>query len=349
MDNVNIALVLSGSKDVTEEIFWKRIVQPIFGLEPYSVTVDDAMLKKPISKILDKKIFIHIGDFTPSEDNIIKVNKLIYAILIDQYVLVGDKRVPVHAQLLITASQSLLTHINTYNSRFQYIYLPEEVEILKTLQQESIIDLILAFTDSEVDKFSTLLATFKKGQNKLTAAIPQEPKIQVQSIETLDEKIEAFVQAIKEANLDYFREVKNNDPEHYSELKFSFSKNCFIAQDLYTYFNLINKQVYFDKNARLLKLLKEKDEIFTQEIGILKVLDEKKIEQVIFNGNRTYKEVKNKKLYIIKDYTPPRNIKIQKDWIILNREGNQRWKYSYDDLDYAKKIYQEYEKQQVII
>jgi hypothetical protein len=120
MENTNVALVLNGNKEISEGVFWKKLIKPIFGNEEYCITIDDKMLSKPISEIVENKIFFNIGDFTPTEDNKNKINQLLQGILVDKYVLTDSslpKKIPVYGQVLITANETI-SYMNKYYSLF---------------------------------------------------------------------------------------------------------------------------------------------------------------------------------------------------------------------------------------
>ena len=344
MESSNIALVIDGSKKIAEEIFWKKLILPIFGNEEYCTTIDDTVLKKPIDAIVENKIFFHIVDFTPTEANQNKINQLLQGILIDKYVLSNSspsQRVPVYGQVLITANQTI-SYMDEFYSQFGYVNIQNENEVIGSLA-ENIKDLSLKFTEKELDIFSTYLATFYRNTTgKLTVISKMNI---INTTEPLEDKIQKFIQAIKNMDLKYFEKIKNKDVQLYRELEFAFSKECFIGQDLLLYFNLVYDQNIFKKNTQLLKVLKEKDKMFRQELTKLKVLNKNGIEEILFDGIPTYKEVGNKKLYKTIDYTLPENINVPDGSIIMNRYGVQRFKYNYSDIESAKRNYQQYDEE----
>lgn len=344
MRSSRIALVLNGSKEI-EKLFWEKLIKPIFGYEQYCVTIDDQLLQKPLAEIVAEKVFFHIVDFTPTKENIQKIDQLLQAILIDKYVLTEShpqKRVPVFGQAFITADETL-SYMKEYHSLFEYVSIKDGREVISNLA-EGIKDLTLKFNEKELDTFSTCLAIFDKHFNENNELSVVSKITQKAEEETLENKIEAFIQSIKDRDAKKYFKKLEEIPELYEELKFAFDKNCFIGQNLAEYFNIVHNKNIFENNTQLLKLLKEKDKMFTQELTILKALDENAVEQVLFKGITTYREVKNKKLYKIDDYSLPEDIEVPINWIITNREGNQRFKYNHEDMASAKKIHKEYDE-----
>ena len=212
---------------------------------------------------------------------------------------------------------------------------------------EDIIDLSFKIVD-DLDTFSTLLAIFKRShnQNNRLTVVSKMNKVNTdESLESFEVKIQKFIKAIKAMDIEYFERIKDEDNQAYKQLEFSFNKQCFIGQDLLHYFNIIYNQQTFDSKVKFLKTLKEKDEMFTQELTKLQALNENGEKEILFAGNPSYKEVKNKKLYKINDYTLAENIKIPRNWIIVNREGKQRFKYNHEDIDHAKITHIHYDEE----
>lgn len=342
MRGTHVALVLNGSKDI-ENLFWEKLIKPIFGNEEFCIIVNDDTLKMPLSDIIKEKVFLKIEDFTPTNENKQKIEELLKAVLVDKYLLTKSypqQKIPVFAQVFITANETL-AYMKKYHTLFEYIHILDENKIISNLA-ENTIDLEIKFNDEkEIDIFTDYLAVFDKNNS---ARLQIASHFIQKDEETLDNKIDAFIQAIKNQNKVYFNNVDDNDPIMYKELEFAFGKECFIGQDLAKYFNFVYGKEIFVSNSKFLILLKEKDKMFRQELTTIRVLNENKQEEILFQGIRTYKEVGNKKLYKITDYTLPEEIVVPRDKIIVNREGNQRLKYSYEDIDFAKKAYEEYDK-----
>lgn len=347
MSSTHIALVFNGSKYL-EDIFWEKLIKPIFGNEQYCIRINDETLKKPLSEIVEEKIFFKIEDFTPTEENKQKIEELLKAILVDKYLLVKtykQPKIPVFAQAFITANETL-SYMKKYHTLFEHINVLDENKIISNLAENSI-DLEIKFNDEkEIDIFTDCLAVFDKNNSKRLQVISQF--IQRDEEETLDKKIDAFIQAIKKQDKAYFKNVNDNDPTMYKELEFTFGKECFIGQDLAKYFNLVYSKEIFPPNSGIPLVLKKRDAMFTQELTIIKAMNGDKQEEVLFKGIPTYKEAGSKKLYKINDYTLPEDILVPRGWIITNRKGNERFKYNYEDIDLAKEGYKQYDKSKLI-
>lgn len=269
MESSNVALVLNGNKEITNGIFWKKLIQPIFGYEPFSITINNEVLKQPISEIVKEKIFFNIVDFDPTPDNIGKINQLLHAILIDKYVLNSKQiRIPVYGQLLITATDTL-SHMRKYYSQFEYIVAQDENIIIDNLAN-NIIDLELKFTDKELAIVSTYLALFNHDINYKHIIVSSiNEKVTEESIEDkidIDKAIDEFIQSIKNLDIEYFFKVEEVNEILYKELTDSLNIGVIVREDLCFYFNCVIGKTVFSDNKIFLKFLKEKDELFKQNI-----------------------------------------------------------------------------------
>ena len=78
--------------------------------------------------------------------------------------------------------------------------------------------------------------------------------------------------------------------------------------------------------------LKEKDDIFNQEVKTLRILDKNKNEQILFQSYKTSKETKNKELYKIVGYKMAKDIIIPYGATIISTQENLK-KYGYADIE----------------
>ncbi|QOY54027.1 hypothetical protein HUE87_09020 [Candidatus Sulfurimonas marisnigri] len=347
MESLHIALVLNGSKRIAD-IFWKKLIQKIFDSEAYSVTIDDDVLNKPIEEIVKDKIFFRIVDFSPTKKNIDKINQLLEAILIDKYVssVVSGKtvKVPVYGQLLISADETI-SYMDEHFDLFEYINIENEEQVIINLAGSKPL-LQLKFNDEAIDIFSTYLSFWNKNANIDSIAVVSKFNTQNNMLseakkENFEDKILNFIQAIKQKDINYFTKLK--DSELYNSLTSSFEKNCVIRKHLLDYFKAVNDSEVFKSNTTFLEVLKEKDELFTQEVDKLKAIDENRVEQVLFNGNPTYSEAKNEKLLKITEYTLPEDITVPKNHILKSKSKKQRFEYKYEDIETANIMYEKYD------
>ena len=306
LESSNIALVLIGDKKVVDNIFWKRIIKPIFG-EEFCITINDEILKKSITEIVQNKIFFHIGDFTLTEDNKEKMNELFEAIFVDKFVLDKrtNKKIPIYGQVLIT-SEIALSCMEDFYSRFEFIKVENDYSKIQTTLNVSGSELLIKINEN-LDSFTDkLLILFKELQtknfqlsiqNKMTKeSLKDKIENKIEENFNLDEKINEFIEAVKNIDIKYFEKVKESNLKLYKELEESLKNEMIPREELFHYFNCVYEKEFFKDNNTLLKILKEKEPLFNQ------CVDKKDYEKNgIFNFNKT--STLNKKQYKIKNYT----------------------------------------------
>lgn len=351
MEGSSIALTLLGNEELSVNMFWNKIIQPIFGTH-YSITIDDNILKNDVDKILSNKIFYNIGDFSPTEQNIDKVNKILQAVLIEKSILINKtepKHIPVYGQIIIT-SKNIIPHIKSYHSQLEYINIEDTEQTIKNLKATSIPNLQLKFTDKELESFADILYSFYKKEDDILTVVNSIENLtnykEVKNI-NIDQQINEFVQAFKSQNIDYFDKVKEiEDSKLYEELKDALLKEdgFYIKQDLSKYYNVIYDQSF--KNDELMNILQTKDDMFKQQIDKLDIINKNEDVKDLFSAISTSGFITRKKLSRIKNFTLPSKITVPKDFIIRQVSKKNRFEYDYEDTENAKNLYEYFDKKQ---
>jgi hypothetical protein len=344
LQKTKISLALIGDSEVSKEIFYSEIIQPIFG-KKYCSTIDSKTIKEEsIDKLIDEKVFYHLNNLDKST---YKENKKIIMSLLIKNELEIEKtkakssKIYLYGQLLITLPDLNSLFLKEIKSRCSTILINPLETIVEKLNYESNVELYADIAE-DLPNFVSILT----GHN-INTELLQKPlhvdSTHEENFITIDQKIDEFIDAIKNMKIEYFEPIKTKNEELYKQLSFAFEKECFIKQDLLEYFTIIIGHNEFTNNTKFLTKLKEKDEIFTQEIDTLKAIDEKGQEIILFQGLTSYPEVKHKKVSKIHDYTLPENIDVAKGLIITNREANKRFEYNHEDLESAKALHAEYD------
>ena len=95
-------LVLIGNKELSEEILWRKIINPIFG-HKYCLTIDEEILKnKSIEDILSNKLFFNINYIPDNKEDLLKLEEIIKSILLQSYSKPNYKPIRVYGQIIIT-------------------------------------------------------------------------------------------------------------------------------------------------------------------------------------------------------------------------------------------------------
>jgi len=96
------AIVLVGNKNVSESILLNRILKPLFGSH-YCITITDEMLENnELEDIVKHKLIYHIDHIPKSDANKEKLRELLILTLVDKFIMVEDKIVPIYGQVIIT-------------------------------------------------------------------------------------------------------------------------------------------------------------------------------------------------------------------------------------------------------
>lgn len=340
------ALVLLGDQEVTETILWEKIIKEIFGLQ-YCLTINDKECKTAsLFEIAKDKLFFHVGDITHAATKFDDetLYKLVKDLLIKPLVVGLDeddehKELKIHGQMIVTAknpfpyikkamSKCTIIKVNDMDTLIEKLGIPDEAILEDKIQKD-------------LDNFTDILRSFQGDNSLVQYAMDTKDRetIKINKSSNIDKEdvnnnIDAFIQAIKAKDIDYFEKVKDmEDSEIYEHLKNAFEKDegYFIGQDLYLYYNAIHEQKY-DKNKQLMDKLKEKDDMFNQEVKTLKILDKDKNEQILFQSYQTSKETKNNELYKIVGYKMAKDIIIPYGATIISSQENFK-KYGYEDIE----------------
>lgn len=128
-------LVLIGNKELSEEIFYRRIVNPIFG-HKYCVAITEDILKnKSIEEILKHKLFFNITYIPNNERDLKKLKEIIHSILLKSYQKPNNESVPVFGQILITLDNPC-QFIKEFINSCKIFFLKSMEDIKKTLNIE---------------------------------------------------------------------------------------------------------------------------------------------------------------------------------------------------------------------
>jgi len=357
LEKSGTTLVLLGDQEVTQNIFWDKIIKEIFGIQ-HCVTLNDEECSTASSfDIAMDKLFFHIGDITDpatkfdDETLFNLVKDLLVKSSISKRNEDNEKEdTVVHGQMIITTnnpypyikramSKCSIIKVNDMDTIIDKLGIPDQVKLEDKIQKD-------------LDNFTDTLLASQKDIGLAQSAIDTQDRESITNIKSpnidkkdLDDKLDAFIQAIKNKDIDYFEKVKDNDGVIYEHLKNAFNKDegYFIGQDLHLYYNSIHAQKYENKK-HLMDKLKDKDEMFNQEVKTLKILDKEQNEQVLFQAYTTSKETKNKELYKIADYKMPKDIIIPSGATIISSQQNLT-KYGYEnreDIKNCKKRTEEY-------
>ena len=95
-------IVMVGNKNVSENIFWERVIKPMIDPENYITITDDILKEKSIAEILKGKIFIHVNHIPENQELREKLKKLFILVSINKYFQMENKKINTYAQIIVT-------------------------------------------------------------------------------------------------------------------------------------------------------------------------------------------------------------------------------------------------------
>ena len=104
--NTANAIVLVGNKDVSEGVLLNRIIKPIFSSKFCLKITDELLRGEGLNNQIKHKLIYHIDHIPKEEEDKEKLRELLISILVDKFILVDDKIIPIHGQVLITIDEA---------------------------------------------------------------------------------------------------------------------------------------------------------------------------------------------------------------------------------------------------
>lgn len=359
----NTALVLTGDAELNEELFFNQIIKPIFGSRYCSTICDDEYKKTSLSDIAKEKIFFHIGNI---ENNKTKfdnktLSKIFKELLRGQIIESKNKDnkhevVHIYGQILIT-SNSAYEIVKSYYSKCTVINTNNLVTILEKLELSDM-GMLEDKININLKGFTDILSIYPIHKDFATHSLDtkdrdfsKKKEVKLVNEKVLYSQIDNFINAFKSDKdefLKYFEPIKK-DKDLFEPLFAAYEKGYFLNQYLFDYFSIVYDNSHNFKNKKqFIDKLKEKDAMFQQESDVVKAVNEVNEEKILLEGISSFKEVNYKKLSRINNYKLAKDIIVPNGFIITNRgEGNARFKYEYEDLELAEKMYETYDKRQL--
>ncbi len=197
--NSSNAIILVGNKDVSEGVLLNRILKPIFGSQ-FCTTITDEMLQTvSMEEIIKHKLIYHIDHIPTSETDREKLREILISILVDKFIMIENKFVPIHGQVFITIDEAD-PFLKDFLSSSDVFFVNSMKNIMTNLQEEDKI--------SFHKKLYSSLTTFSKELSVL-GNMPESSSIQNNTnnqefIKLLDDIDGNIVKLIEDNILDPF-------------------------------------------------------------------------------------------------------------------------------------------------
>ncbi len=151
-------LVLMGDKVLSEEIIYRKVLNPIFGYEYCISITQDVLETQSIEEILKYKLFFNITYIPDNENDLKKLKEIIHSILLKSYQKPNNESIKVFGQILITLD-SPHTFINEIINSCKIFFLKSMKDIKEVLNIKDEITLYKGIADN-LDLFSDELNYF---------------------------------------------------------------------------------------------------------------------------------------------------------------------------------------------
>ena len=349
-------LVLLGEKYISQDIFFKRIIIEIFG-KLYCSNIDDNSDYKTslIQDVAKDKLFLNVGtiDDAGTQFDDTSLALLIKELLIQPIITFTNdnneqEKLEIHSQVLITATNPA-PYLKKALSKCSVFNITDIDTIMANLELEDEIELEDKIL-KDLDNFSDFLKCYQlKEERAVNKLITEERELLKDKItenninkEDRDSKIDDFIQAIIDKNLEYFVKVKGNKDKQgkdiYVQLKNTFEKDegYFVTNDLYLYFNAVYSDLSFKDNSTLLEFLKEKNSMFNQQYLKLTILDKDGNKEILFEKYPSVDlGIGSKNLLKINGYKSPEEFIIKAGWFAEINDNSFK-KYTYEDIESSK-------------
>ncbi len=264
-------LVFIDEDNDISELFWNKIILPIFGSKFCSFVNNKKLEILDIEELIRDKIFINFSNFSSKYNN--KISKTIEKLLTEDY-FDDDKKTQIFAQTLITSnspyefiknsySKCTVIKVNTLDNILSKLNLPDKISLIEMIK-------------NDLDDFCNILAQYPTHINFANFALNTEERTFIEPKENekilinkniLDQQINDFINAIKNYrnDLSYFDKILEQNEERYNELKYNFKENMIARALLPEYFKFIYGHNNFN-GEKLLDILRRKDKLFNQNI-----------------------------------------------------------------------------------
>jgi len=243
--------VLYGNKHSGIDILFQYIITPLFG-EEYSLSITENTLKIKNTK---EKLFYNLKNFSKKSIENAKVEASLQKFLPE-----NQK----YAQVLITTEDPTIPFSNIDNYTVFHVstaitemYIPDwfnKSDRTKLMQQQ-LIDAIA----SDLENFANILKLYP---SKIIKSLSFQNDDKQLLLNTLEDKLNTFVDAIKRMDITYFKSIQQHNHELYNELQEHFDKQLIKQSNLKEYFNILYPDEQFESPRTFMKKLRDIDELF---------------------------------------------------------------------------------------
>lgn len=260
-------LVLLGSNESGKDILFNEIIKPLFGFD-YCIQINNDNLEvNTLSKIINGKLFYNFDDISDNKS----LDKNIRAFLSNSKMDKKGKEVEIHGQTLVTTTEPLLSYIDKERTNYTLLKVPDNInrdfnkcnlsEFLLLKGRVNLVDSIR----KDLNNFSAMLKVYNCKVTQTEQQIIDDKSF---IIESMDDKLKAFITAIMNKNKRYFYEIRDENLDLYEDLMKDFDSNRIKQPNLMKSFGILHGKKDISHSRTLMVELRKMNSSFFDTTAI---------------------------------------------------------------------------------
>jgi len=262
----HVVIVLVGEKTSGIEILFEHIIRPLFGEKYCSLINDDTLEEtKNLDDLITEKLFYNFANISEQTLKNRAIKKFITKAIKDR---------TSFAQKLVTLDKAYLPSYLDDDIDYMVLQVPTDIEedfflpdwFKRNTKNYATLKVQLKFHISgDLDYFTAILKLLDN--TKIPFSIPFDDKNCL--LQSLEDKLKTFADAIKEKDENYFEKLKDVNNELYINLKEDFKQNKILQKNIFPSFQALYPEENIISRRRLMTLLRENDNDFFKIDAVL--------------------------------------------------------------------------------
>ncbi len=273
-DRRDTLLVFLGNKNSGKDIFFEEIIKPLFGKEYCLNITDDIFESKYLKKKLMNKLFYNFKNISDIKNK--KKNNLLKRLIYSSSFDIEDSEIKFYGQKIITIDEPYLPYIDDDYKDYVVFKVPENINAMyippNFLKKISNLEefnkaKLIEHIKQDLVNFTFILRNHKVDFEILKNNINYDDKKYINH--TLEDKVRAFVNAIKSGDISYFKSIEKINPELFEEIEKDYENQKIKQKNLMKCFSALNTSDDISGSRKLMKELRKNDKEYFAESKII--------------------------------------------------------------------------------
>jgi hypothetical protein len=276
-----IPLVLIGDKKSGVDILFDQIIKPLFGHESCVALTDNHLHPKTLSAILKNKLMYHLDDISDNINHNSESKKILTEMILKRKVYLknnrgADDEIDIFGQILITLSKPNIPYLDKEKIDFIAFKVPDDFEqqMLIPDRFSSEIsscnvnkrDILQRLISGDLTNFAYILKSHTIKESSIDDFAKNGADDKNLILQSIDDKLKAFSDAIINIDLTYFEKIQNIAPDLYNEIMQDFERKKIKQPNLIKCFESIYGNInHLNKKTLMSKLREINNEFFKTE------------------------------------------------------------------------------------